>query len=547
MAISVIKWVLWSGLIALVGLLVWPHLFLMPVNDEPSLILQGWMTAQGQLPYRDFFEFITPGIYYVIAVVVQLCGGELSVVALRLAGFLIWLLSTALVLLMAKSYLPRQWCWILALSLWSHLLLPIGLLGVNHHLYSTACALACVWFLWKPLSQSGVISFKHTIRAGFFLGLTLLLTQSLGVMLTVALIMFFIIRRQSIESLKTLVVLGGMAILPLGVVTLYYLQQGAFSSLWQATVLWPFQSGYMQTTSSWYLYDAFPTASGLIAMLVSAGVFSMQGLVAILSLCRLAMVVILPLLGILGMAGIWLKEKTVPNPDLILLWLVGLAFLLATFSNANVFLMSHHLAILSLLSFVVLFWYLQGKPVWSRWISGGLLTILLVHGVVIPLTLFQAMEKRPRVLSHGTREASFYAPVSADFSTERIQHLNFLVKYLQRSTRQNEAIVVLNWSPVVYLLADRQNPTRYTQWLAGYHTANQTRELIQSIKQQRPAIIIYDHADQRLRETDLRFQNWENQHDTWFASAQMQAVIQQNYSPLFLAAPYLVFQLKSAQ
>src|SRR5690606_31309103 len=92
-------------------LMLWPH------TDEANYILQARHIADGLLPYRDFYDFVTPGSQLAGAIFIKL-NGDFSVVGLRLLVLMGWLVEILLICDMARHHLPRRWLWVLAAFLW---------------------------------------------------------------------------------------------------------------------------------------------------------------------------------------------------------------------------------------------------------------------------------------------------------------------------------------------------------------------------------------------------------------------------------------------
>ena len=108
----------------------WPYFIKLPVQDESTFLYEGYQVALGKLPYRDFFDFILPGIFYLVAGLIKLFG--VSMIVFRTAALLMVLGCIAMTMQLARFFLPRGGWITLGLLLWVFHL-PAGL-ELQHHL-----------------------------------------------------------------------------------------------------------------------------------------------------------------------------------------------------------------------------------------------------------------------------------------------------------------------------------------------------------------------------------------------------------------------------
>ncbi|HEX4824760.1 MAG TPA: hypothetical protein VFV19_10620 [Candidatus Polarisedimenticolaceae bacterium] len=82
---------LWVGLFAVL-VAAFHAFFQIELIDEGVLTMGAWRITQGQIPYRDFFAFYTPGSFYLVALAFKLFGVSLAasrVVAVALGAALV--------------------------------------------------------------------------------------------------------------------------------------------------------------------------------------------------------------------------------------------------------------------------------------------------------------------------------------------------------------------------------------------------------------------------------------------------------------------------
>ena len=130
----------WIFFIVLALLLKWGHL----VNQDEGYTLTGaWQGAQGLVPYRDFFENITPGTLYVLAPVVWIFGPSylaaklFSIALLVFGGYGLVRIAGDLNLGFSRYAVPIVW-----------LLLSDFYVLINHNTYALVFA---IWALERML------------------------------------------------------------------------------------------------------------------------------------------------------------------------------------------------------------------------------------------------------------------------------------------------------------------------------------------------------------------------------------------------------------
>jgi hypothetical protein len=163
-------------------LFVLPHTTLLTWSDQLEYATKGVRILGGELPYRDFFEFLTPGTDLVYALL------------FRLLGVGPWMPNLVMCVLLSITVLWITWCAQRLVRGW-YVVLPAalamatvlsGATDASHHWFSTAAALGAVWVLFSGDSLGRVAG------AGAFCGLAASFTQTKGTLITLALIAYFL-------------------------------------------------------------------------------------------------------------------------------------------------------------------------------------------------------------------------------------------------------------------------------------------------------------------------------------------------------------------
>src|SRR2546423_11984349 len=83
---SVIDWILACAVALFAIAWVWPFFRYCSFGSDEGIVLQGSARIlRGEIPYRDFFSFYTPGSYYLVALLFKVFGDSLVVARVSLA------------------------------------------------------------------------------------------------------------------------------------------------------------------------------------------------------------------------------------------------------------------------------------------------------------------------------------------------------------------------------------------------------------------------------------------------------------------------------
>jgi hypothetical protein len=161
---------------------VLPHTPLLLWGDALGYATKGVRLLDGELPYRDFFEFLPPGTDLVYALV------------FRCLGVSIWAMHLVMATLAALTALWMTWCASRLVRGWFVLLPAVLLMGwvlsysldPTHHWFSTVALMGVVWILFNGHSIGRVAG------AGVFCGVAASFTQTKGAAAIVGLVVYFI-------------------------------------------------------------------------------------------------------------------------------------------------------------------------------------------------------------------------------------------------------------------------------------------------------------------------------------------------------------------
>lgn len=233
-AIDRARWILFFlALIASSGLLA-ATAFLKPVgNDVGTYLTIADGINRGALPYRDFFDHKTPGIYYLFALLLKMSGHSLA--ALRVVHLIAIVVVALLTALLAGRLQDRT----------------VGLLAGMGVLYGGSAFVATdmtaeVWVALLVVSAMGwllrrwpklELSWYDWLIAGLLLGVATLFKQTaLLSVLAVTIWMWFLPSGQAALARSLLWLALGVAA-PIILVIGYFVAQGVLGDLWSNVVV----------------------------------------------------------------------------------------------------------------------------------------------------------------------------------------------------------------------------------------------------------------------------------------------------------------------
>lgn len=509
-------------------------IFNWPSMDEGNYILQSWQIAHGQLPYRDFYEFITPGGQVFGALFLWAEG--FSILGLRLLVLCGWLLTLILVYDMTRNRLSRSWQVLLLCFLWlTQSRYPI----FQHHFWSGLCAVVAVYFAWRALQcvyiqqtrlQAGA---KFLILCGLFTGQVFWITQSLGVLLVGALGVYSFLhallhereeRGVTFKQLSMLAVVrrwlatwGLCWFLPMVAVHLAwvgaFVALGIWDAFWRDSVSWLWAGHYQRTT----VFGYFTTFHQEFMETVRPFIDQVPMPYLLLFLARLPIVAHLLLIGLLPVLGIVGTGVTLPgrliyrmlrqeDEEQLLFLLASIALVLSTFNYSASMHISSNGAIPMMLGWMVAGRWLASRPgpaAEVRVITVCLFLMLLVGAVIGSWLQLVGGVWLPRF--KGMMEPLLYT----DAQTNAAQFLT-VVNVLERAKGQGRSIFVFSETPSLYLPGGYSNATRFTLILPFYNSPAQMEEIMADLERNKPLYIIDDLTRFRLP-TDGRFAQYTTQ------------------------------------
>ena len=415
------------------------------LEPDEGIVLQGAQRIlQGEVLYRDFFSYFTPGSYYFLALLFRVFGSSFLVgrTALVFFGGIYSVISY----LLARRVCSRGTAlWVAALV--AFITIPYRF-EVLHNWDSTLwCCLAVYCAVrWLESSQLEPLPWKWAFATGSFASLTFLFEQSKGTGLILGLGAGFVAiavldRGRSVwKGTQGLGVAAGMA-WPFVATFAYFGAQHSLS-LMRADWFWPL---YHYTLANRVPYGYQNWSENARQQLFGTGSIGVR-LITIVTVSPCFLVPALPLIAV-GLLAYWIIQtwRRYESPEvgsyyvLICAVLSGL-LLSVVVGRADVI---HFMYLLPLFS-LVLGWMIEGRDVPGR-IFHAMRPFLIVYSAIA--FLFFAMPLLLRAINTPSK-------VQTRRGTILTAEDDQVIPYVQAHVAPGENILVYPYLPLYYYLTD---------------------------------------------------------------------------------------------
>jgi 4-amino-4-deoxy-L-arabinose transferase-like glycosyltransferase len=440
-------------------------------SPDEGITLQGAQRVlQGQVMYRDFFYFCTPGSYYLLALLFRIFGSSIIVArtALAVDGGIFALLTY----LIARRVCAR-WSALVASYLVTVALLPSCFFALHNWdstLWAYITLYCAVWLLQRP-------HWGWALGMGTCCGITVLFEQSKGACLLLGLTVGFGIlwacHQIHVKRTQILAALAGI-VWPVVLATGYFASQDAFLPMVK-DMLSPFLRlsrvnsvpyGYLNWGS---VILNRPLPGAMLILFLSSPYF-------LISALPIFGVGILVYSTVRGWRMRHRQAERWAYYVLVSACTSGLLLsVLASRKDA-----SHFVFIAPIVS-LILCWFLDGSDIRLRTVDH--VRPLVVAAIVLAFTLlgFSQLVIANGFVSRETRRGIIKVPMSET-----------ALDYLRMHTRPGEEIFVYPYYPTYYYLTATSNPTPYDYMHPGLHTPEQFEEAMNRIAARRPQVVLFD-------------------------------------------------------
>ena len=436
--------------------------------DEGTLMTNAVRVAEGELPFRDFFEVSGLGTFYWLAIFFKLLGttwlASRICLLLTTTGIVVLLFYLARRLRFGTGLMPAIFFVAVSRDHWNM---------ISHHMDSTLFGLLAfaLFLLWMGAPRPFIL-----FLAGAAAGLTTWCMLTKGALLCLSLVLLLgILYRGGSRLRGLLTLLGGYVLVIVSVLALFW-RAGGLPGLIDDNLLWPL-ANYTGVNAAPYGLGfrqlCWDSLGGFRLAFPPVTTMAVSAFLAVPFLVVLGLPVLLAILC-LPYRRVAFGRAALPY------WLAGGAFWLSEMHRIDL----GHL-VFGCPIFVILAFYL-----WSQ-ASGK-----LAHGalqLVATCTFVLAMQNPLVALSAFTK---IYTPrgVVRDVFSEDLPVLQFLNERI----KPGEPIFVYPYTPVYYFLSAARNPTRYSTLVYGFNTEAQFRDAVRSLETNNVRYVVWDRSAQWL-------------------------------------------------
>jgi 4-amino-4-deoxy-L-arabinose transferase-like glycosyltransferase len=447
------------------------------MDPDEGIILQGAQRIlEGQILYRDFFSFFTPGSYYLLALLFKIFGSSLLVARTALAFY--GGIFSVFTYLMARRVCSR-WAALAAAYLVTITCVPWRFLAL-HNWDSTLMACLAVYctvcLIEKP-------RWGWVFAAGSFASITVLFEQSkgaglvMGLALGLTLIWIFAPDMLRLSRGQWLTLAIGLAWPCLLTFTYFYFHHalGALLTDW----FWPLQH-YSQVNR--VPYGHLDWSDQTREMLFHSGSWLWRGL-AMFFVSPSLLLPVLPIIAIVLLVY-WVVEARRGGlaPDraayyiLICSTLAGLV-LSVIVVRANTLHFVHLIPVL----YLVLAWIMDGKDIRGSLVNS--IRPLVTIGVLIAFT---GVGMAFLIASRGS------TTVETRRGQVKTSGPDTVLPYVLGHVPAGSNMLVYPYLPLYNYLTGTFNPTRFEYLQPGMHTLDQGEEAIREIAADHTAVVLFE-------------------------------------------------------
>ncbi|MCL4478544.1 MAG: glycosyltransferase family 39 protein [Deltaproteobacteria bacterium] len=394
--------------------------------DEGYIIYGAKRVLDGQILYKDFFQFYPPGDFYLLAFVFKLFGYSF-IIARETAVVIDSLINTLLFYLSYKAI--KSWYAILSPLFFLILGYP-NWMQYSHYWSSMLFLFISLAFFLNYLEQNKI---TYLYLTGIFTGITGLFLQTPAVYAILLILPVLILEKRKEQGFGKKVFLFLMGIgVPLIIVFGYFVWQGAFFDFIKEQYTMSKVYSETQTFNPIVLYFQHVNEFSVIFMLYTS--------IAILS----------------GVALIFFRKK-LSNPVKIIL--IGNIVLFFTSSSRMDF---EHILVNSAIVFIVVLipvkWFLDYLRNKYNWAFKGAIIVWTVTAVILILWGVISMKTNIHAIEASAYQINFNGTQVWTFNEKEAYEINEFFPQVEKILNGDKNVFVYPYGPLIYVLMNFNNP-----------------------------------------------------------------------------------------
>jgi 4-amino-4-deoxy-L-arabinose transferase-like glycosyltransferase len=446
------------------------------IDPDEGILLEGAQRIlRGQVLYRDFFSLITPGSYYLLALLFKLFGS--SIVVARTALSFMGSIFSAITYLLARRVCSRRTAFLITAAT-TVTCLPFRFMAL-HNWDSTLWACGALYCAVRLVETP---HFIWAFGTGSLASLTFLFEQSkgaglmLGVGIGLLAIDRFDQRKSFLRGNKIVALVVGLSWS--FVVTVAYF--GLHKSLAPMFSDW-FWPVYHYSLANHVPYGYQNWSESMVHLLFGTGSITKR-VVTVLAVSPCFLIPALPI----GAAG-WLLYKFVWRPTslqpsckyyLLINATVAGVLLSVVIARADIV----HFIYLEPIFCLPLAWILEGRDIPGRFFNACrpfLGAYVMLTFLILSMPLLLRAVRAPDTLA--TRRGTVTIPAK-----------DTALPYLQARVKPGETILVYPYLPIYYFLSATFSPGPYDYLQAGMHTNSQFEEMVSRLLSNRVPVVLFE-------------------------------------------------------
>lgn len=443
------------------------------IGEEFIHFVQAERVLNSEVPYRDFFQFITPGSIYLAALIFKIFGIKLTVIKIFIA-----LIGSALVILtylISTETINKPLLQVTPAVIVLFFSIPQAPLFYHHWNAELFILLA----IFTGLKYISVNCLLYIFLSGVSSGLAFLFLQHKGILIFSAIVSFLIfnhfVNRE--KQLKPVILVSLGFFLTLLPFFLFLYHKGAMKQFFYDCFVWvrefyaPFNSLPEYLFFEKKLLSHYLQTEGLLPALIKTRNYLFSGYlpIFIILLGGINFLKNLKKPGVLlYIASLFLFISTLQRPDFInIIYISQPFFVLLVYFSHNLLIESKNK-----------FKYLAGILIIA------LLTVNSIYGCINTL-------KESSLYEYRLKTSRGIINFKSKDDMERYSNIFSIIE----SDLKGKRIFIYNWSTFFYFFAGIKNFTSYDVFLPAYNTEAQVNDLIQQLKDNNIEYIIYDSMD----------------------------------------------------
>ncbi|MCU1297120.1 MAG: hypothetical protein JWO91_1398 [Acidobacteriaceae bacterium] len=448
------------------------------IDPDEGIVLQGAQRIlDGQVLYRDFFSFFTPGSYYFNSLLFRVFGDSFMVA--RTAVAFMGAAFCVITYVLARRVCSRQIA-LLVTGLMTITTLPIRFM-VLHNWDSTLLTSLSLYCAVRWLESSHR---KWAFATGSLVSLTGLFEQSKGAGLLLGLGLGFLIialggLQRKLFARARMVALAIGLTWPLAVTVIYFAGQHALMAM-LAGWLWPLQH---YSTANRVPYGYQNLSDNALYTIFLSGSWGIRA-VQVLAMSPSFWIPVLPLFGValLPRLVVGIQRRHHARPEWAYYVLVSSTVSGLLFSVVVVRADIVHFIYLQPMFFLVLAWLLDGRNIRGPVIRRlgpvlGFCVALSLLTMATPLLLRAAGPHHTLLTRRGAVNTSITDTV---------------IEQIQAHVAPGERILIYPYAAFDYYLTGTYSPTRFEYYQPGMNTREQSQEILSELKAHPVRVVLFE-------------------------------------------------------